>query len=150
MWILSMFSLAVPTRTRSRPVLHVPVARVDDVKNGMFCRLPRCVQSVLWKKIPSVDLFGAKLTFKKQAKAFVKLNWSTYLWCLTCLLSNLYILGCVEYVMCECECKREDSVCNWVRLLTFDLKETSHLWDSILGTLIGDEVNEIHITGKTS
>ena len=31
-----LFSLAVPTKTRSRPVLYVPVARVDTVKKRCF------------------------------------------------------------------------------------------------------------------
>lgn len=68
--ILGMFSLAVPTRTRSRPVLNVPVARVDTIRNGMFCRLPRCVNQ-LCEKLPVTDLFGAKFAFKRQAFVFV-------------------------------------------------------------------------------
>jgi len=68
--VVGMFSLAVPTRTRSRPVLHVPVARVNTIRNGMFCRLPRSVNQ-LCEKLPSTDLFGAKLAFKKQAKVYV-------------------------------------------------------------------------------
>ena len=68
--IIGLFSLAVPTKTRSRPVLHVPAARVDTVKNGMFCRLPRYVNQ-LCEKVPAADLFGSKMAFKKQAKALV-------------------------------------------------------------------------------
>ena len=68
--VLGMFSLAVPTKTRSRPVLYVPAARVDTVKNGMFCRLPRQV-NLLCEKVPAADLFGSKMAFKKQAKALV-------------------------------------------------------------------------------
>ena len=68
--ILRMFYLAVPTRTRSRPVLHVPVARVDTIRKGMFCRLPRFVNQ-LCDKLSSYDLFRTRLYFKKQAKVFV-------------------------------------------------------------------------------
>ena len=65
--ILELFSLAVPTKTRSRPVLHVPAARVDTVKNGMFC----ACHGMLCEKVPAADLFGSKMAFKKQAKALV-------------------------------------------------------------------------------
>lgn len=69
--ILSMFSLAVPSgRTRSRPILYEPTARVDCIKNGMFCRLPRLVNG-LCARHPTADLFGEKRTFKKEAHTFV-------------------------------------------------------------------------------
>ena len=69
--ILSMFSLAVPSgRTRSRPVLREPTARVETIKNGMFCRLPRLVNGLCAKQ-PSADLFGIKSAFKREARAFV-------------------------------------------------------------------------------
>ena len=58
--ILGLFSFAVPTKTRSRPVLYVPAARVDTVRNGMFCRLPRCVNQ-LCEKVPAADLYGSKM-----------------------------------------------------------------------------------------
>ena len=49
--ILGMFSLAVPARrTRTRPVLNVPATRVETVKNGLFCRLPR--QAVCARRYP--------------------------------------------------------------------------------------------------
>ena len=69
--ILGMFSLAVPTRTRSHPVLHVPAARVNTIRNGMFCRLPRCVNQ-LCEKLPSTDVFGTRVALKKQANVFVR------------------------------------------------------------------------------
>ena len=69
--ILSMFSLAVPTRTRSSPVLYVPVARVDTVRNGMFCRLPRHANH-LYSQLPSADLFGPRMSFRKQAHVFTR------------------------------------------------------------------------------
>lgn len=70
--ILSMFSLAVPSaRTRSRPVLHEPTARVDTIRNGMFCRLPRRINELCAKQ-PIADVFGSKSVFKKQARMFVR------------------------------------------------------------------------------
>ena len=57
-------------KTRSRPVLYVPAARVDTVKNGMFCRLPRHVNQIC-EKVPAADLFGSKMAFKKPVKALV-------------------------------------------------------------------------------
>ena len=68
--ILAMFSLAVPSRTRSKPVLYVPAARVDTIRNGLFCRLPRAVNS-LCEKRPTADLFGSRAAFRSQVKAFV-------------------------------------------------------------------------------
>ena len=58
--VLSMFSLAVPARTtRSRCILHCPTPRVDTIKNGFLCRLPRRVNE-LYSSVPGVDLFGAR------------------------------------------------------------------------------------------
>ena len=69
--ILSMFNLAVPSVcTRLRPVLYVPRARVDTIKNGMFCRLPRLVNTLCARQ-PAADLFGRKWAFKKEARTFV-------------------------------------------------------------------------------
>ena len=69
--ILGMFSLAVPSaRTRSRPVLHEPTARVETIRNGMFCRLPRRVNE-LCSRQPITDIFGTKSMFKRQARIFV-------------------------------------------------------------------------------
>lgn len=70
--VLGMFALAVPNgRTRSRLVLHVPFARVETIKNGMFCRLPQLVNS-LYAKQQTADLFGRKAAYKKEARAFVQ------------------------------------------------------------------------------
>ena len=65
MSILSMFSLAVPARTtRSRCILHCPTPRVDTIKNGFLCRLPRRINE-LYSSVPGADLFSARFTFKK-------------------------------------------------------------------------------------
>ena len=70
--ILSMFSLAVPSaRTRSRQVLHEPTARVDTIRNGMFCRLPRLVNGLCARQ-PVTDLFGKRYAFKNEARTFVR------------------------------------------------------------------------------
>ena len=65
--IPSMFSLAVQCgRTRSRPVLRDPPARVETIKSGMFCRLPRLVNGlcVTW---PTADLFASLRLRKRPA-----------------------------------------------------------------------------------
>ena len=71
-YILGMFSLAVPARrTRTRPVLNVPAARVETIKNGLFCRLPRQVHR-LCEAIPGADLFSNRYQFKKCVSVFVR------------------------------------------------------------------------------
>ena len=68
--IQSMFGLAVPARpTRTRPILHVPTARVETIKNGLFCRLPRRANS-LYEAMPCADLFGGRHSFIKCVSAF--------------------------------------------------------------------------------
>ena len=68
--IQGMFGLAVPARdTRTRPILHVPTARVETVKNGMFCRIPRRA-NLLYATIPGADLFGGRYSFKKCVSVF--------------------------------------------------------------------------------
>ena len=69
--ILGMFGLAVSARaTRSRPILHVPIARVETIKNGMLCRLPRQA-NLLYAKVPSADLFGNRCAFQKCVTMFI-------------------------------------------------------------------------------
>ena len=69
--ILDMFGLAVSARaTRSRPILHVPIARVETIKNGMLCRLPRQA-NLLYAKVPSADLFGNRCAFQKCVTMFI-------------------------------------------------------------------------------
>ena len=63
--ILSRFGLAVPGRiTRARPILHEPLARVETVKNGLHCRLPR-VTNALYMSNTSADIFSDRSSFKK-------------------------------------------------------------------------------------
>ena len=71
--VLGMFGLAVPARrTRGRPVLHVPIPRVDTIKNGLLCRLPKQVNA-LCAAVPGADLFGSRGSFMKCVKTFLKL-----------------------------------------------------------------------------
>ena len=57
MYLLSCFSIRVPSRTtRYRASFFEPVARVNSVKNGMFCRLPRLANDFI-ARCPHVDLF---------------------------------------------------------------------------------------------
>lgn len=57
MYLLSCFSIHVPSRTtRYRATFHESVARVNSVKNGMFCRLPRLANDFI-ARCPHVDLF---------------------------------------------------------------------------------------------
>ena len=68
--ILAMFSLAVPARrTRTRPVLNVPAAQVETVKNRLFCRLPSQV-NCLCETVPDADLFCNRYQFKKCVSVF--------------------------------------------------------------------------------
>ena len=58
-----MLGLEISARvTRSQPILHVRIARVETIRNGMFCCLPRQATSV-YAKMPSADLFGNRRTF---------------------------------------------------------------------------------------
>ena len=69
--VQSTFSLAVPARvTRTRPILHVPTARVETIKNGMMCRLPRRA-NLLYDAIPCADLFDSRGSFMKCVSAFI-------------------------------------------------------------------------------
>ena len=71
--VLGMFGLAVPARrTRGRPVLHVPIPRVETIKNGLLCRLPKHVNA-LCAAVPEADLFGSRGSFMRCANAFVKM-----------------------------------------------------------------------------
>ena len=69
--ILSSFGLAVPARaTRAQPCLCVPAARVDTIKGGLFCRLPRRVNS-LYQTTAGADIFGSRSRFMKCVSVFV-------------------------------------------------------------------------------
>ena len=57
MYLLGCFSIRVPHRTtRYRATFHEPIARVNTVKNGLFCRLPRHVNDLI-TRCPHIDLF---------------------------------------------------------------------------------------------
>ena len=66
--IVGMFGLSVPARrTRGRSVLYVPSARVETIRNGMFCRLPRHANS-LYGRVPVSDLFASRFSFNASVK----------------------------------------------------------------------------------
>ena len=56
MYLLGCFSIRVPSRaTRHRAAFYEPVARVNTVKNGLFCRLPRLANDLM-ARCPQIDL----------------------------------------------------------------------------------------------
>lgn len=56
-FLLQSFSLAVPARVSRQPVLlHVPFARVNTVRDGLFVRIPRATNAFL-RDHPTADLF---------------------------------------------------------------------------------------------
>ena len=58
--LLQAFSLSVPcraTRQQANTLLNVPFARVNAVKNGLFVRLPKQMNSFL-ASVPGADMFG--------------------------------------------------------------------------------------------
>ena len=71
-FLLSSFSLNVPVRsTRQQVLLHVPFARVTTVKEGLFVRLPKSVNSFLAQR-PDVDLFCDTFnSFRTSVKSYV-------------------------------------------------------------------------------
>ena len=70
--ILGSFGLAVPARaTRAQPCLNVPAARVGTIKDGLFCRLPRRINS-LYQVTPGADIFGRRSRFMKCVSVFVR------------------------------------------------------------------------------
>ena len=61
--IVGMFGLCVPSRrTRGRAILHEPTARVETVRAGMFCRLPRRINE-MYRSMAGADLFASRGTF---------------------------------------------------------------------------------------
>ena len=61
--IMRMFGLCVPSRrTRGRAILHEPTARVETVRAGMFCRLPRRINEMR-RSMAGADLFASRETF---------------------------------------------------------------------------------------
>ena len=56
-FLLGSFSLATPARATRNPVLlHVPLGRVNTVRDGLFIRIPRAVNAFL-KDCAPVDMF---------------------------------------------------------------------------------------------
>ena len=57
MYLLSCFSIRVPSRsTHNCATVYEPVARVNSIKNGLFCRLPRLATDFI-ARCPHIDLF---------------------------------------------------------------------------------------------
>ena len=68
----SKFGLAVPARSvRHRDLFEIPFARVETVKNGLFCRIPRLMNAFLPEN-DHIDIFGDSFyTFKSQCRVQV-------------------------------------------------------------------------------
>ena len=76
----SKFVLAVPARSvRHRDLFAIPFARVETVKNGLFCRIPR-LMNVFLRENDRIDIFGDSFyTFKSQCRVHVnKLTTGAY------------------------------------------------------------------------
>ena len=73
-FLLQSFSLNVPsraTRQQASALLHVPFARVNTVKQGLFVRLPGQLNRFV-KCVPSVDLFtSGYYSFRGAVRRFV-------------------------------------------------------------------------------
>ena len=72
-FLLHSFSLNVPcraTRQQTNTLLNVPFARVNTVKNGLFVRLPRQVNSFL-EHVPVADMLDDGFyTFRSRVKQY--------------------------------------------------------------------------------
>ena len=69
--IVGMFGLCVPARrTRGRAILREPTARVETIRAGMFCRLPRHVNE-MYERVADADLFARRATFMTSLRAFL-------------------------------------------------------------------------------
>ena len=70
-FLLHSFSLNEPcraTRQQTNTLLNVPFARVNTVKNGLFVRLPRNVNSFL-EHVPVADMLDDGFhTFRSRVK----------------------------------------------------------------------------------
>ena len=71
-FLVSQFPLAVPTRQlRNRAVFHIKYARVNTVKNGAFCRVPRVCNAFLDAN-RDVDVWHQSVyQFKKRVVTYV-------------------------------------------------------------------------------
>ena len=71
--ILGMFGLCAPARrTRGRAILREPTARVETIRSGLFCRLPRHVNA-LYERVRDADLFSSRGTFWASVRTFLTL-----------------------------------------------------------------------------
>ena len=72
-FLRSCFRLAVPSRlTRQLALFCVPYARVETVRSGLFCRLPRLMNDFL-RQDNDVDFFTHSLfSIKCNAKRFAR------------------------------------------------------------------------------
>ena len=72
-FLLHSFSLNVPcraTRQQASVLFNVPFARVNTVKEGLFCRLPKQLNRLL-NSHPTVDMFtDSYYSFRKAVKLF--------------------------------------------------------------------------------
>ena len=72
-FLLSKFPLAAPTRLlRNKSIFHVPYARVNTVKNGLFSRIPK-LSNMFHDANPDVDVWlHSQLAYKKRVAAYVR------------------------------------------------------------------------------
>jgi len=77
-YLRSCFGLAVPARAvRRRDLFAVPFGRVETVKNGLFCRIPRKMNEFLHQD-GELDFFRDSLyQMKTKAKAYAKVLTAT-------------------------------------------------------------------------
>lgn len=71
--LVGMFALCAPARrTRGRAILSEPTARVETIRSGLFCRLPRHVNA-LYERVTDADLFSSRGTFRASVRTFLTL-----------------------------------------------------------------------------
>ena len=72
-FLLERFPLAVPPRPlRNRMLFHVPYARVNTVRNGPFCRLPKLCNAFLDRN-RAIDVWNhSAMIFKKHVITYVR------------------------------------------------------------------------------
>ena len=72
-FLLQAFCLSVPCRTtrqQASTLMSVPFARVNAVKNGLFVRLPKQLNSFL-ESVPAPDMFSDGFyAFRSKVKQF--------------------------------------------------------------------------------
>lgn len=72
--LLQSFSINVPsrsTRQQAHTLLHVPYARVNTIKEGLYTRLPRQLNRFI-EKCPNVDFAAdTRFQFRTKVKLYV-------------------------------------------------------------------------------